>query len=137
MRRLAGVNAIAVICFLYAGYLGAGAVLSTIGLPSPMMPSAEYLPGLKRAVPYLAILVGLGWTLIGRGLLQTRSWARWAVILMAVWGIASGLAPTLYYSPLWGPFLLVGLQIIVRAVIVCYLLRASVARQFSQPAKAA
>jgi hypothetical protein len=135
MRR--GVIAMSVVCFLYAGYVGAGTV-RMLAWPTSvsLMPQAEQLPGLNWAVPYVAIIVGLVWTLIGWGLLQSRNWARWAAILVATWGTASSLAPTLYYSPLWEPFLLVGFQIIVRIVIVWYLLRRPVARQFSKSAKA-
>src|SRR5450759_3940477 len=122
MRR--GIIVIAVVCFLYAGYVGAGAVRMFAWPTSvSLMPHAEQLPGLRWAVPYVAIIVGLVWTLIGWGLLQSRNWARWAAILVATWGTASSLAPTLYYSARWGPFLLVGLQIIVRVIIVWYLFR--------------
>src|ERR1700691_1872435 len=138
MRRLTGVTVIAVICFLYAGYLGAVAV-SMLAWPGSgsLMPRAEGLEGLasfKRFVPYAAILGGLGWTLIGRGLLHSRNWARWAMMLVAAWGAISSLA-LLYYSYLWGPFLWVGLQIMVRVVVVCYFLRSSIARQFSPSRK--
>jgi hypothetical protein len=138
MRRLTGVTIIAVICFLYAGYLGAAAV-SMLAWPGSgsLMPRAEGLEGLasfKRFVPYAAILGGLGWTLIGRGLLHSRNWARWAMMLVAAWGAISSLG-LLYYSYLWGPFLWVGLQIMVRVVVVCYFLRSSIARQFSPSRK--
>ena len=135
MRRLTGVTIIAVICFLYAGYLGAVAVsmLAWPGLQS-LMPRAEGLASFKRFVPYVAIVGGLGWTLIGRGLLNSRNWARWAMMLVAAWGAISSLA-LLYYSYLWGPFLWVALQIMVRVVVVCYLFRSSVAHQFSPSAK--
>ncbi len=141
MRRRSGIIVIAVNCFLYAGYMGAEAVWTLLSPRSiAANPSVELLqqsPKFGRIVPYLAIIVGLGWTLIGRGLLQFRNWARWAMILVATWGIVSALAPKLYYSLLWWPFLLVALQIVVRVVVVIYLLRASVARQFSPSVKAA
>jgi hypothetical protein len=138
MHRPDGVTAIAVICFLYAGYLGASAAWMLVYPRSAsLIPSVEDMPTLKRTVPYIALLMGLCWTVFGRGLLEFRNWARWAIIIVAIWGIVSGLAPRLYYSPMWEPFLCVGLQIIARIVIVWYLLRASVARQFSQSATAA
>lgn len=141
MRRLTGVTIIAVICFLYAGYLGAAAVtMLTWPFSQSLMPRAEGLEGLegltsfKRFVPCVAILGGLGWALIGRGLLHSRNWARWAMILVAAWGAVSSLG-LLYYSYLWGPFLWVGLQIMLRILVVCYFLRSSVARHFSPSRK--
>ena len=138
MRRPPGVIVLAIICFLYAGYIGsAGVLLVRPTMPSPM-PGADQLPGLQRAGPYGALIVGLIWVLVGWGLLQLCNWARWTVMLAAVWGIASGLAPALVFStPLWWPFLLTGLQIIVRVATVWYLFRASIADRFSKSAKTA
>src|SRR3981081_3130938 len=98
------------------------------------MTGAAQLPGLQWVGPYGALIVGLVWGLVGWGLLQSQHWARWTVMLGAVWGIASSLAPALIFSTrLWWPFLLVGLQIIVRVAVVWYLFRASVAAAFSKP----
>jgi hypothetical protein len=131
MRRLRGITVIAVICFLYAGYLGAAAVSLLVWPGSqPLLPALQGLASARHFVPYIAIIGGLGWTLIGRGLVHSRNRARWAMMLVAAWGAISSLA-LLYYSDLWGPFLWIGLQIMVRVVVVCYLLRSSVARQFS------
>jgi len=129
MRRLTGVTIIAVICFLYGGYLGAAAMSTLVPGMQSLMPRAEGLGRLQRFVPYVAILAGLGWTLIGAGLLHSRNWARWAMILVAAWGAISSLR-LLYWSYLWGPFLWVALQIMVRLFVVYYLLRSSVACQF-------
>ena len=139
MRRPPGVIVLAIICFLYAGYVGGASVLMLVRptMPSPL-PGADQLPGLQRAGPYGALVVGLIWALVAWGLLQLCNWARWTVMLAAVWGIASGLAPALLFStPLWWPFVLTGLQIIVRVAAVWYLFRASIADRFSKSAKTA
>jgi hypothetical protein len=139
MRRPPGVIALAIICFLYAGYVGGASVLMLARPTMPLtMPGAYQLPGLERAGPCWVLILGLTWALVGCGLLQLRNWARWTVMLASVWGIASGLAPALLFStPRWWPFLLTGLQIIVRVAAVWYLFRASIADQFSKSAKTA
>ena len=139
MQRLSGVVAVAIICFLYAGYVGGASVWM---LASPMtpsiMPGIEQFPGLQLVGPYGALVIALVWVLAGWGLLQSRNWARWAVMLASVWGIASTLAPALVFSIHLGwPLLRVGLQIIVRIAVVWYLFQASVADRFSKSAKTA
>ena len=137
MLRLTGVSAIAVICFLYAGYVGAAGVWMLVWPRSiSTMPGSGQFNALKWVGPYVPLLVGLAWALIGWGLLQLHNWARWVVMLTSVWGIASSLALALVFSArLWWPFLLVGLQITVRLAVVLYLSRASVADRFTKSVK--
>jgi hypothetical protein len=75
----------------------------------------------------LPLAMGVTWALIGWGLLRLHNWARWAVILTAVWGIASALSYALVFSVYLGWSLL---QIAVRVALVWYLFRTSVAERF-------
>jgi hypothetical protein len=132
MQRPTGLVAVAVLCFLIAGYIGAAGVWMLVWRKTiSTMPGATQLPGIQMGGPYPALLVGIMWIILGWGLLKLRNWARWAAMLVAVWGIASGLAQALVFSARFGwPVLLVGFQIVVRIAVVWYLLRSPVADQF-------
>jgi hypothetical protein len=79
--------------------------------------------GLELAGPYMALLVGAGWALVGWGLFRLHNWARWAAMLVMTIGIAS-LVPKISAAELGVPLLWYGLQIALRAAAAWYLAQA-------------
>jgi len=126
VHRPPGVTIIAAICFLSAAYICIVAELAG-SAAFPSIRGTELWRALQFGWPYLPLAVGVAWALIGWGLLRLHNWARWAVMLMAAWGIASALSNALVFSVHLGWSLL---QIVVRVAVVWYLFRTSVAEQF-------
>jgi hypothetical protein len=124
MQRPAGVTAISVLFFLAAIYLWtvAAVMLFAPGTIS-LMSGAELMYGLELAGPYMALMVGAGWALIGWGLFRLLNWARWAAMLVMTVGIA-WLVPKISAAELGLPLLGYGLQIAVRAAVAWYLAQA-------------
>jgi hypothetical protein len=124
MRRPAGVTAISVLFGLAAVYLW---TIGTLKLVAPnaisLMSGAQLMYGLELAGPYMALLVGTGWALIGWGLFRLHNWARWAAMLVMVVGIA-WLVPKISIAELGVPVFWYGLQIALRAAAAWYLAQA-------------
>ena len=125
MRRPSGVTAISVIFLLAAVYLWTiGAVKLLAPDAISLMSGSQFMYGLELAGPYMALLVGWGWALVAWGLLRLHNWARWAAMLVMIWGIA-WLVPKISSAELGVPLLWYGLQIAVRAAVAWYLAQSS------------
>jgi hypothetical protein len=137
MPRPNGVSVIAGICFVIAGYFFISGVIVLFRPSSAsMLPSGDLKRALVLGGPYLALLAGAVWALIGWGLLRLHNWARWAAMLLAAWGIAAVLAATAVGSGRHGWLLVCqGLEIIARLAIVWYLFRMPMADRFTKSAK--
>jgi hypothetical protein len=124
MQRAAGVTTIAALFFAAAIYLW---TIAAIRLVSPdvisLMSAAPLMFGLELAGPYMALLIGTGWALIGWGLFHLHNWARWAAMLVMTIGIA-WLVPKISSAELGLPLLWYGLQIALRAAAAWYLAQA-------------
>ena len=121
MRQPSGVTAISVVFFLAAIYLWTiGAVKLLAPDAISLMSGSQFMYGLELAGPYMALLVGWGWALVAWGLLRLHNWARWAAMLVMIWGIA-WLVPKISSAELGVPLLWYGLQIAVRAAVAWYL----------------
>lgn len=123
MSRARGITAISVVFFL------AGLFLWTIGVARLLAPGLISLMmgrplmyGLELAGPYMALLVGSGYALVGWGLFRLQRWARWAAMMMMAVGIGL-LVPAVSAaaSDFGWPLLWNGLQIMVRAAVAWYL----------------
>jgi hypothetical protein len=124
MQRPAGVTAIAILFLLAAIYLWTIGVVKLIAPEAiSLMSGAELMYGLELAGPYMALLVGTGWALVGWGLLRLHHWARWAAMAVMTVGIA-WLVPTISAAELGVPLLWYGLQIALRAAVAWYLAQA-------------
>jgi len=124
MQRPPGVIAIAILFFLAALYLFAIAAVKLISSEAISLTSAGQLMfGLELAGPYMALLVGSGWALIGCGLLRLNNWARWAAMLIMTLGIAS-LVPKISMAELGLPLFWYGLQIALHGALAWYLAQA-------------
>jgi hypothetical protein len=124
MRRPLGVVAIAIL------FLVAGAFLWTVAairMISPgaisLMSGSQFMFGLELAGPYMALLVGCGWAIVGWGLLRLQNWARWAAMAVLTLGIA-WLVPKISSAEIGTPLLFYGLQIALRAAAAWYLAQA-------------
>ena len=124
MQRPAGVTAIAVLFGLAAIYLW---TIGMVKLLAPnaisLMSGASLMYGLELAGPYMALLVGTGWALVGWGLFRLHNWARWAAMLVMTIGIA-WLVPKISMAEIGVPILWSGLQIALRAAAAWYLAQA-------------
>jgi len=121
MQRPVGVTVISLF------FCGAGVylwIVAAILLISPgelsLMAGRQFMYGLELAGPYMALLVGAGWGLVGWGLFRLHNWARWAAMLVMTLGIAS-LVPKISIAELGAPVLWYGLQIALRAAAAWYL----------------
>jgi hypothetical protein len=88
-----------------------------------LMSGAQLMYGLELAGPYMALLVGAGWALVGWGLFRLYNWARWVAMLVMVVGIA-WLVPKISMAELGVPVFWYGLQIALRAAAAWYLAQA-------------
>jgi|ERR1700722_2998389 hypothetical protein len=124
MQRPAGVTAIAALFGLAAIYLW---TIGMVKLLAPnaisLMSGASLMYGLELAGPYMALLVGTGWALVGWGLFRLHNWARWAAMLVMTIGIA-WLVPKISMAEIGVPILWSGLQIALRAAAAWYLAQA-------------
>lgn len=124
MQRPAGVTAIAVLFVLAAIYLWTvGAVKLLAPGAISLMAGAQLMYTLELAGPYMALLIGSGYALIGWGLLRLQNWARWAAMLVMTISIAS-LVPRVSMAEPGVPIFWYGLQIALRAATAWYLAQA-------------
>ena len=121
MQRPAVVTAISVFFFLAAIYLW---TIGVVKLFSPnaisLMSASQLMYGLELAGPYMALLVGSGWALVGWGLFRLHNWARLATVVAMILGMA-WLVPKISAAELGVPLLWEGLQIALRAAAAWYL----------------
>jgi hypothetical protein len=124
MQRPIGVTMIALLFFLAAIYLW---TISVVKLVAPeaisLMAGSQLMYSLELAGPYMALLVGTGYALIGWGLFRMHNWARWAAMLVMVVAVAS-LVPTISMAEIGVPLLWYGLQIALRVAVGWYLAQA-------------
>ena len=124
MQQPAGVTAIAILFFLAALYLFAIGAVKLVSPEAISLTSAGQLMfGLELAGPYMAMLVGSGWALVGWGLFRLHNWARWAAMLIMTIGIA-WLVPKISMAELGLPLFWYGLQIALRGAAAWYLAQA-------------
>lgn len=111
-------------------FVAAAIYLWTIGavkLVNPnaisLMAGSRLMYGLELAGPYMALLVGAGYALVGWGLFRLHHWARWAAMLVMVIAVAA-LVPNISMADLGLPVLWYGLQIALHAAAAWYLAQA-------------
>jgi hypothetical protein len=134
MERPAGIAAIAGIFLLTAIYL---VIVGFVMLFTPgslsMALGAPILNGLELAGPYMFLLVGAMYGLIGFGILRLHRWARWAAILVTAVGIVmllpivSAAVVNFGIALAWS-----GLGMIVRVIIIWYLFQEPMVEEFSR-----
>jgi hypothetical protein len=124
MQRPSGITAISALFGLAAIYLWTIAVVKLFAPEAiSLMSGAQLMYGLELAGPYMAMLVGAGYALVGWGLFRVHDWARWAAMLVMVIAVAS-LVPKISMAKLGVPVFWYGFQIALRAVDDWYLAQA-------------
>jgi hypothetical protein len=124
MQRPTVVTAISVLFFVAAIYLWTiGAVKLFAPNAISLMSGSPLMYSLELAGPYMALLVGTGWALVGWGLFRLHNWARWAAMAVMTLGIAS-LVPKIAAAEIGLPLLWYGVQIALRAAAAWYLAQA-------------
>lgn len=115
---------IALLFFLAAIYLW---TISVVKLFAPeaisLMAGSQLMYSLELAGPYMALLVGTGYALIGFGLFRVHNWARWSAILIMVIAVAA-LVPRISMAELGVPVFWYGFQIALRVAVGWYLAQA-------------
>src|ERR1700726_4293131 len=121
MQRPALVTVISILFFLAAIYLWTIAVVKLVAPDAiSLMSGSQLMYGLELAGPYMALLVGAGWAVIGWGLFRLHNWARLTAMAVIVVGIA-WLVPKISAAEPGLPLLWYGLQIAMRAAAAFYL----------------
>jgi hypothetical protein len=135
--RPQGIIAIAILFFAVAAYLGViGLLMIASPGTAPMSLGAPLLGGLELAGPYMFLLIALIAATIAYGMLRLNNWARWAAILIAIYGVVM-LVPTVSSAVIgFQPEALVfgGIGVMLRVMIVWYLFQEPVKDQFAKPA---
>jgi hypothetical protein len=124
MQRPAGVTILAALSFAAGAYLW---VIGVTRLIAPgaisLMAGSRFMYGFELAGPYMILLFGSGYALIGWGLFKLHNWARWAAMAVLVVSVAS-LVPSISMAELGAPVLWYGLQIALRVAVGWYLAQA-------------
>jgi len=90
----------------------------------PLTAGSPLMYGMELAGPYMALLFGAGWGLVGWGLARQHNWARWAAILVLTIGVA-WLVPKISSAELGSVrFSWDGVQIAIQAAAAWYLAQA-------------
>lgn len=133
MRRPVTITIVALVCCGIAVYLW---VIAAILLIRPgtfsLMSGSQFMYGLELAGPFMMLLFGLGYAVVGWGLFRLHNWARAVVILLMIIRVAA-LVPKISMAELGIPLFWYGLQISVTVAIGMYLAQSqSVIDAFAQ-----
>ena len=135
MQRPTLVTILSLLSFAAAIYLFALAAILCIAPGAlSLMAGRYFMYGLELAGPYMILLFGAGYGLIGWGLFRLQNWARWAAMLLMAVGVAA-LVPRISMAELGLPVFWYGFQIALRVAVGWYLAQApSVIDAFARPA---
>jgi len=124
MQRPTGVTIIAIFfgaAGLYLWIVGAVQLLSPGTLS--LMAGKQFMYGLELAGPFMALLIGAVYALIGWGLFRLQKWSRWAAMIVMAIGIG-WLVPKISMAELGVPVFWYGFQIALRVALAWYLSQA-------------
>ena len=124
MQRPALITALSFLSIAAGVYLW---VLAATLLISPgtlsLVAGKRFMYGLELAGPYMILLFGMGYAIVGWGLFRLHNWARWIAMLLMVIQVAA-LMPSISMAPLGLPVFWYGLQIALRVALGWYLAQA-------------
>jgi hypothetical protein len=128
MKRPIGVTIIACFCLCAAVYLCS---LSVMQLVTPKalhaIRSAPNVRALRLASPYLTLIIGVSWAVVGWGLFQLRNWARVIAATMfvfsAIWETSMTWEASMSAHRSWPNWrlTLISLEIALRVIALVYL----------------
>jgi hypothetical protein len=124
MQRPALISAISGLFFLAAFFLWTVAIVK-LAAPEAIALTAgsQLMYGLELAGPYMSLLVGSVYAIVGWGLFRLRNWARWMAMLIFAVSIAP-LVAKISQAELGVQIFWYGLQIALRAAAAWYLAQA-------------
>jgi hypothetical protein len=124
MQRPTGVTIIAILFCASGAYLW---IVGAVQLLSPgtlsLMAGKQFMYGLELAGPFMALLIGAVYALIGWGLFRLQKWSRWAAMIVMAIGIG-WLVPKISMAELGIPVFWYGFQIALRVALAWYLSQA-------------
>lgn len=124
VQRPALITALSLLSIAAGVYLW---VLAATLLISPgtlsLVAGSRFMYGLELAGPYMILLFGTGYAIVGWGLFRLHNWARVIVILLMIIGVAS-LVPKISMAQLGLPVFWYGFQIALRVALAWYLAQA-------------
>ncbi len=121
------ITLISVYFLLSAAYLWTlGAILIVEPGRVSLMLGSRLMHGLELAGPYMMLIVGCGYALIGWGLFRLYNWARWLAMLVMALGVGS-LVPVISAAEMNLRFFACGIEIAVLAAVGFYLAQAPTA----------
>lgn len=132
-RRPVLITAISLLLCAAAVYLSviAATLLVWPGTLS-LMSGNQLMHGLELAGPFMMLLVGAGYALVGWGFFRLKNWARVLVMLLMVIEVAA-LVPKISMAALGVPVLWYGFRISIQVALAWYLAQApSVLDAFTQ-----
>lgn len=134
MQRPTPITILSLLSFAAALYLWSlAAILWSAPGAVSLMAGKYFMYGLELAGPYMILLFGAGYALIGWGLFRLDNWARWAAMLVMVVSVAA-LVPKISMAELGFPVFWYGFQIAVRVAVGWYLAQApSAIDAFARP----
>jgi len=137
MQRPFLITALSLLFCVAAAYLLiVGATLLVSRGTLSLMAGRYFMHGLELAGPYMFLLFGTAYALVGWGLFRLKNWARWIAMLVMVIGVAS-LVPAISMAELGIPVFWYGLQIALRGALAWYLAQApAVIDSFAQAGQA-
>ena len=134
VERPAGVTAVAAVFLLVAVYL---LVVGLTMLVRPevvgMSVGSELLGGYRFYGPYMFLLVATIGVAVALGLWRLHRWARWAAIILAVFGLVM-LVPSVSAAVVFfrmAKLALGGLGVIIRTMIIWYLFQEHIGDAFA------
>jgi hypothetical protein len=112
-------------CFLFSAvYLWAlAAILILLPGKTTLTLGSPFMHGLELAGPYMMLLFGSGYALIGWGLFRLHNWARWLAMLLIAWAVGS-LVPVISAARFDVRFFACGIEIALLAAAAFYLAQA-------------
>jgi hypothetical protein len=116
-----GITVMAVLFALAGVYLWALALTRLFSLASfSLMYGVWFMFGLVRSGPYMALIVGSGWVILGLGLYLLQNWARWVAMGLTVLYVFA-LIPAISMARLGLPVFWYGLLIALVSAVGWYL----------------
>jgi hypothetical protein len=124
VQRPTLITVISLLFCVAAAYLWSlGATLLIAPGTFPLVAGRHFMYGMELAGPYMMLIFGTAYALVGWGLFRLHNWARWSAMLIIVIGVAS-LVPSISTAELGIPVFWYGLQIALRVALAWYLAQA-------------
>jgi len=124
MKRPKGVTVMAILFAVAGLYLWTTAVVKLLAPEAiSLMSGSSLMYGLEVAGPYMALLIGSVYAIVGWGLFRLQNWSRWMAMLIFAFSLVPLIA-SISQAELGVPIFWYGSQIALRAAAAWYLAQA-------------